>query len=65
MNSRSYLCPDCDKSFLEFKKITSEGIIFFCGYCRRDVVVKDAKPEYLPNQAVTLRRNFPATEREF
>lgn len=57
------LCPDCDKNFLEFVKITAEGIIFFCGYCRKNVTVTSVKPEYLRNRVIILKKEYPARER--
>ncbi len=62
MNDKVYNCPDCDTAQIEFKEVTAKGIVFFCYYCRKNVLIEDAKPEYLPNRVVILKRDFPALE---
>ena len=54
-----YSCPDCDKVQMKFLKVSAEGVHFFCYYCRKNVLVQNIRPEYLPNRIVILRNEFP------
>jgi len=59
-----YLCPDCDGAQMEFLRVSAAGVHFFCYYCRRDVLVADIRPEYLPNRILTLNKEYPARREE-
>ena len=58
-----YSCPDCDGAQIEFLRVSAAGIHFFCHYCCREKILKNTKPEYLPNLVVKLRKKYPARQK--
>jgi len=49
-------CPLCDSEELEFIRVESKKIIFFCSKCTREIKVKIQRPRYLPLRVNQLKK---------
>ena len=54
-----YRCPRCDSREITLREITGDKIIFHCGFCGEDFVVRDQEEGFLPQKVESLRKRYP------